>query len=175
VNYGSSNYPLAPHSIYVAAVGGVAAAIAQAIWQFKDAGCSYNTAAGDGSVETVTIYDTTYAAPQPAYAVSFLVPGATPIYFAVTIATATGIPSNYVTLIQNAILAQFNGQNNNTPAGIASLILAGNYYAAVLNAVPGIQLVSIFVGVTASPTGYDVQMGIDQEPTLSIVDITVTP
>ncbi len=174
VDYGSTNYPLAPHSIYVAVVGGEAAAIAQAIWQFKDAGCNYNATAGEGSVETVTVYDATYPAPQPAYAVSFIVPGAAPVYFAVAIATATNLPSNYVTLIQNAILAQFNGENENTPAGIASLILASSYYAAVLNAVPGIQLVSILVGLSSSPSGYDCQMGIDQEPTLQTSDITVT-
>ena len=65
VDYGSTNYPLAPHSIYVAVIGGEAAAIAQAIWQFKDAGCSYNTADGEGSVETVTVYDTRYWQPPP--------------------------------------------------------------------------------------------------------------
>ncbi|MBU6232460.1 baseplate J/gp47 family protein [Patescibacteria group bacterium] len=174
VNYGSTNYPLAPHSIYVAVVGGQAASIAQAIWQFKDAGCSYNTAAGNGTVQTVTVYDTRYTAPQPAYDVSFVVPGSTPVYFAVTLGSSANLPSNYATTIQNAIIAQFEGQNNNTPAGIASLILAGNYYGAVLAALPGVELVSIFVGLAASPTGYDVQMGIDQEPTLSAADITVT-
>ena len=174
VDYGSTNYPLAPHSIFVAVIGGEAAAIAQAIWQFKDAGCSYNPAAGDGSVETVTVYDTRYAAPQPAYAVSFLVPGATAVYFAVNVAASPAPPSGYATLIQNAIIAQFNGENGNTPAGIASLILASSYYAAVLNAVPGVTLISIFVGLTSSPSGYECQMGIDQVPTLDLSGITVT-
>jgi hypothetical protein len=185
VNYGSTNYPLAPHSIYVAAAGGAASAVAQAIWQFKDSGCSYSawpnypggsTVPGEGSVETVTVYDVLpqYAPNYPAYGVSFIVPGTTPIYFAVTLATAIGLPSNYVTLIQNAIIAQFNGQNNNTPAGISSLILTASYYAPVINAVPGIQIVSIFAGLAPSPTGYDVQMGIDQVPTLSSSAIAVT-
>lgn len=174
VDYGSTNYPLAPHSIYVAVVGGTASAVAQAIWQYKDGGCSYNTSAGNGSVETVTVYDTNYVAPQPAYQVSYIIPGSTPVYFAVSLATATGLPGGYATTIQNAIIAQFNGQNNNTPAAINSLILASNYYAAVLNAVPGIQVASIAVGLTASPTGYEAQMGIDEVPTLSAADITVT-
>lgn len=174
VDYGSTNYPLAPHSIFVAVVGGEAAAIAQAIWQYKDAGCSYNIAAGDGSVETVTVYDTRYAVPQPAYPVSFLVPGATAVYFAVNVSASPAPPSGYATMIQNAIIAQFNGQNGNTPAGIASLILASSYYAAVLNAVPGVTLISIFVGLSSSPSGYECQMGIDQVPTLSSGDITVT-
>ncbi len=174
VNYGATNYPLAPHSIFVAVVGGTAAAIAQAIWQYKDSGCSYNTAAGQGTVETVTVYDTGYTSPQPAYPVSFLVPGATPVYFAVSVANSSLLPSDYVTLIQNAIVAQFNGQNGNTPAGIASLILASGYYGAVLNAVPGVTLISILVGLTASPTGYEAQVGIGQVPTLQVSAITVT-
>lgn len=174
VNYGATNYPLAPHSIFVAVVGGSSAAIAQAIWQFKDAGCSYNTANGEGTSQTITVYDTKYAAPQPAYSVSFLVPGNTPVYLAVTIANSSSLPSDYVALIQNAIIAQFNGENGNTPTGIASLILASSFYAAVLNAVPGVTLISILVGLTSSPTGYDCQLGIDQVPTLDASGITVS-
>lgn len=174
VNYGSTNYPLAPHSIFVAVVGGTAADIAQAIWQYKDAGCNYNTAAGNGTVQTVTVYDTRYSAPQPAYSVSFLVPGNTAIYFAVNLATATGLPSNYVTLVQNAIIAQFNGTNGATPESINSLILASAYYYAVQSAISGIQIASIYVGLAASPTGTQQQMGIDQVPTITAADITVT-
>ena len=168
VNYGSTNYPLAPHSVYVAVVGGSPAAIAQAIWNAKDAGCNYN-----GNT-TETVYDTRYAVPQPAYQVTFNIPTATSVYFAVTVQSSATLPTNYVTLIQNAILAQFNGENGNTPAGIASLILVSSYYGAVLTAVPGISLLSILVGLTSPATAYDVQMGIDQQPTLDAADITVT-
>jgi uncharacterized phage protein gp47/JayE len=167
VDYGPTNYPLAPHSIYVAVVGGSANAIAQAIWNAKDGGCNYN-----GNT-TETVYDTRYAAPQPAYAVTFEIPSPVPVYFAVTVTNATALPSNYATLIQNAIIAQFNGENGNTPAGIASLILALSYTGAILAAVPGLSLVSIFVGLTALPTGYEAAMGIDQVPTLSSADISV--
>jgi hypothetical protein len=183
VDYGSTNYPLAPHSVYVAVVGGTASAIAQAIWNAKDGGCSYSawpdypagsTVPGDGSVETVVVYDARYSAPQPAYGVSFIVPAATPVYFAVTVTNAASLPSDYATLIQNAIIAQFNGENNNTPAGIASQILSLSYTGAIFAALPGVSLVSVFVGLSSSPTGYDVTMGIDQQPTLSSADISVT-
>jgi uncharacterized phage protein gp47/JayE len=167
VDYGPTNYPLAPHSIYVAVVGGSASAIAQAIWLAKDGGCNYN-----GNT-TETVYDTRYAAPQPAYAVTFEIPSAVPVYFAVTVTNAATLPSDYATLIQNAIIAQFNGENGNTPAGIASLILALSYTGAIFAAVPGLSLVSIFVGLTASPTSYEAAMGIDQVPTLSSADISV--
>jgi uncharacterized phage protein gp47/JayE len=167
VDYGPTNYPLAPHSIYVAFVGGAASAIAQAIWNAKDSGCSYN-----GNT-TETVYDTRYAAPQPAYQVTFNIPTATPLYFAVTITDAATLPSGYVAMIQAAIIAQFNGENNNTPASIGSLITALSYVGAIIAAVPGIVLVSIFVGLSASPTTYDVTMGIDQQPTLDATGIMV--
>ena len=72
-------------------------------------------------------------------------------------------------------LAQFNGENENTPAGIGSLITASSYYAAVLSVLVG---TGATLGVhlrrmTASPTGFEAQIGIDQEPTLSAGNITV--
>jgi uncharacterized phage protein gp47/JayE len=168
VDYGSTNYPLAPHSIYVAVVGGSASAIAQAIWNAKDGGCNYN-----GNT-TETVYDTRYAAPQPAYAVTFNIPTGMPVYFAVTVTNAASLPSDYATLIKNAIVAQFNGENGNTPAGIASMILALSYTGAIFAAVPGVSLVSILVGLSGPATLNDVTMGIDQAPTLDVSNITVT-
>ncbi len=170
VNYGPTNYPLAPHSIYVAVVGGTSSAIGQAIWDAKDAGCSYN-----GNT-TVTVYDTRpqYAPNYPAYQVTYNIPTATPVYFAVSIQSSASLPSGYVALIQNAIIAQFNGQNSNTPAGIASTILASSYYGAVLASIQGLGLLSIQVGVTSPGALNDVTMGIDQQPTLSSSAITVT-
>lgn len=185
VNYGPTNYPLAPHSVYIAVVGGAASAIAQAIWEEKDGGCSYSawpnyptvpTVPGDGSVETVIVYDTRpqYYPNYPAYGVSFVVPGATPIHFAVSVQNLSSLPSDYVTLIQNAIIAQFNGENNNAPAGIASTIVGLTYVGAIIAAIPGVVPISIFVGLTGSPTAYEITMGIDQIPTLDASNVVVT-
>ena len=185
VNYGATNYPLAPHSIYVSVVGGVASAIAQAIWNAKDGGCSYSawpnypsgsTVPGDGSVETVVVYDELpqYAPNYPAYGVSFVVPGPTPVYFAVSVQNSSSLPANYVDLIKAAIIAQFNGENNNTPAGIASTIVALTYVGAIIAAVPGVVPISLFVGLTSSPSAYEVTMGIDQKPTIDVSQIAVT-
>ena len=184
VNYGPTNYPLARNSVYIAVVGGTASAIAQAIWNAKDSGCSYSAfpnypagidVPGYGSVETCVVYDTRpeYAPNYPSYGVSFVVPGPTPVYFAVTVTNAATLPSGYATLIQNAIIAQFNGENNNTPAGIASQIIALSYVGAIIAAIPNITLVSVFVGLTGSPSTYDVTIGIDQVPTLTATDISV--
>ncbi|MGC9159774.1 MAG: hypothetical protein ACP5FH_12395, partial [Terracidiphilus sp.] len=169
VNYGSTNYPLAPHSVYVGVVGGLASAIAQAIWNAKDGGCNYN-----GNT-TETVYDTRpqYAPNYPAYQVTFNIPTAVPVYFTVNIQNSPQLPSNYVTLIQNAVVAQFNGQNGTTPAGMNSLILASSYYGAVIAAVQGVSLVNILVGTSSPGAANDVQMGIDQQPTISASNVTV--
>lgn len=175
VEYGSSNYPLAPHSLYVAVVGGNAQSVAQAIWGKKDTGCSYNTTPGNGSVSTQTVTDTSgYSFPQPNYQVSFINPGALPIYFSVQIANAPNLPSNITTLIQNAIIAQFNGQNGNARARIGSSIIAAQYYAAVSAIGNYLTLLGIQVGITSPGTAEQVQAGIDQTPTLSAGNITVT-
>ena len=183
INYGTTNYPLAPHSVYIAVVGGSASAIAQAIWLAKDGGCSYSawpdypsgsTVPGEGSVETSIVYDTRYSAPQPSYGVSFVVPAATPVYFAVTVQNSASLPSNYTALIKAAVIAQFNGENSNTPAGIASEILASSYYGAVIASVPGLSLLSVLVGLSGPGAAYDLTMGIDQVPTLDSSNITVT-
>jgi hypothetical protein len=167
---GSTNYPLLPHSLYVAVVGGIDADIAQAIWIKKDTGCDYN-----GNT-TVVVLDTSpqYSAPFPAYPVQFNRPTATPVLFAVQIVNSTTLPANIVALIQNAIIAQFNGLNPAIPpARIASAITGANYYGAVIGAAQTVTVLSVLVGITAA-TLTQVTMGIDQSPVISAADITVT-
>ena len=183
VNYGSTNYPLAPHSLYVAVIGGSAAAVASAIWTPKNDGASYSawpnppggpTVPGLGTVVTEVVYDTRYGAPQPAYNVSWITPSAAPVYFALTFNDPSGSLSGYLTAIKAAIVAQFNGNSGSSPEGIASLIAASSYYAAVLGAIlgSGMTLVSMFVGLSSSPTGYEAQVGIDQVASISDANIT---
>ena len=184
VNMGSTNYPLAPHSLYVAVVGGNDQSVAQAIWGKKDNGCSYSawpnvpsgpTVPGDGTVSTETVSDTSgYSFPQPSYQVSFIRPGALPIFFSVQIVNSPNLPSNLTTLVQNAILDQFTGQNGNARARIGSTILAAQYYAPVAALGANVNLLGIQVGITSPGASTEVQVGIDQTPTLSAGNITVT-
>lgn len=165
---GSSNYPMLPHSIYVAVVGGVDADVANAIWLKKDDGCDYN-----GNT-TVVVYDTTYSVPQPSYPVKFERPASTPVLFAVQISNSNTLPSNIVALIQATIVAQFTGTNPAIPpARIASAITGANYYGAVIGAAPNVTVLSVLVGITA-PTLTQVTMGIDQSPTISAANISVS-
>lgn len=182
VDTGSTNYPLAPHSLYVAVLGGDVQAIAQAMWDKKDDGCDYSAhpvaqspVPGQGTVATATVTDPSgYSFPQPSYQVSFIIPGALPIFFAVQIKNVPSLPSNIVALIQAAIIAQFSGTNGAVMARIGSLILATSFYGPVAAAAANVLIVSVAVGTSASPTGNDVQVGIDQTPTITAANISVT-
>ena len=169
VSVGATSYSVAKNAIYVAAYGGVAATIANLIWSKKSPGC--NTVGNTPIVVT----DTNYSLPQPSYTINFNTPTTVPIYFAVTLASNTGLPGNYKTLIQNAIIAQFLGTTGSTRARIGSAILASNFYGPVINLGPLYQVTSVFVGQSASPSGTSTTMGIDQMPTITAANITVSP
>lgn len=168
VNTGSTNYPIAPHSVYVAAVGGVDADIAAAIWSKKDVGCDYN-----GNT-TVTVTDASgYSYPQPQYVIKFQRPDALPVKFAVSLINDPLLPLDIVQKVKDAIVARFNGTDGTTRERIGALILASRYYGAVASVAPNVAVVSLLIGTT-SPTLGQVSVGIDQRPTLSESDIYVT-
>jgi hypothetical protein len=149
-------------------VGGADSEVANAIWQKKDVGCDYN-----GNT-AVTITDTAgYSFPAPSYVVKFQRPIALPIKFLVTLVNSSLLPSNIVQLVQAAILARFNGVDGTTLERIGALILASRYYGAVVGVAANVSLISVFIG-TSFATLSQVPVGIDQRPTLSLNDITVT-
>lgn len=169
VNTGSTNYPVIANSIYVAVAGGAEADIAQAILSKKSLGCSYN-----GNT-TYTLTDTSGGVPPyPTYDVTWEVPAALPVYFAVNIADNPALPGDVVNLVRQAIADAFNGDDGGQRARIASTLVSGRYYAGV-NAVDShMEILSIFVGAAATPTGTSLAVGIDQRPTLDQSNIAVT-
>ncbi len=169
VNTGATNYPVAANSIYVAVAGGAQADIAKAIWSKKSLGCAYN-----GSTSYTYTDSSAGITPYPTYTVKWVVPTSVPVYFAVNIANNASVPSNITTLVQNAILAAFNGQDGGSRARIGSTLYAGRYFAGISAIGEGVNLLSIGIGTTASPTATSLALGIDQLPTLSASDITVT-
>jgi hypothetical protein len=165
---GVTEYPLAAHSVYVAAVGGLDQDVGEAIWSKKDVGCSYN-----GNT-TVTVTDTSgYNYPQPTYEVKFERPSSLPIFFEVEIVNDPTLPSDIVARVKAAILARFNGTDGTQREKIGALVLASRYYGAVTASAQNVSLLSILIG-TATPTLTQVPVGIDQRPTLDVTDITVT-
>ena len=100
-------FTLAARSIYVAAFGGAAAAVAQAIWTKKPPGIPMN---GNTSV-AVTDQNPAYSPPFPSYTILFQTPSVLPVYFIVNIANSPLVPSNAIMLVQAAIVNAFNGAN----------------------------------------------------------------
>lgn len=158
------------NSIYVCAYGGVAQSIGNAIWTKKSPGCNYN---GNTSVTVLDTQNGFYTPPYPSYTVTFETPTATAIKFAVTMANNPNVPANAIVLIQDAIIASFYGQDGGQRARIGSNIFHSRFYAAVFALGSWVQIHEIRLGVgTANKDS--VLMQIDQVPTLSSTDISVT-
>ena len=168
ITVGSSNYSLASHSIYVAAVGGTAANIAQAIWLKKDVGADYN-----GNTSVVVTDTSGYNIPYPTYTVKYQVPASLPILFAVQIANNSALPSNIVALVQNAIISAFSGGDGGPRARIGSTIFASRFYSPVAAIGMNVSILSILIG-TSSATLASLTVGIDQSPTVTAANISVT-
>lgn len=168
VNVGATNYALAPHSLYVAVVGGLNAAIAKAIWQKKDVGCDYN-----GNTTVVVTDDSGYSPPLPTYNVKFERPAPLAILFAVEIQDDPGLPADIEDLVKAAIIATFNGLDGGTRVRIGSLLLASKFYPGVIRIGPEVSVLSILLG-SVTPTLTSQLIGIDQAPTVQESDISVT-
>ena len=136
------NYTLAPHSISVAAVGGIASAVAAAIWSKKPPGCNYN-----GNT-TIVVQDTSsgYSPPYPSYNVTFQIPAPLSIFFLVTLSSQQIIPSNALALIQAAVISAFAGGDGGPRARIGSSIFASRFYTAVAGLGAWAQIVEIKIG-----------------------------
>lgn len=168
VNYGSTNYPLAPHSVFVSVLGGASSDIAQAIWSKKDCGCDTN-----GNCQVTVIDPSGYSYPPPSYLINFVQPTALSIYFAVNIVNDPSLPSDIVSLIQAAVVAQFSGENGSQRERIGSTVHASKYYGPVALAASNIQINSILIGTAPNPSGVIVPVGIDQYPNISTANIAV--
>ncbi len=156
VSVGATSYSVAAHSMLVSVYGGLASAIALAIWLGKDGGCGYN-----GNT-TYTVADTSYpVGSQPQYPVTWLIPAPVPTYFLVTLQNNSSLPANIAQLVQQAVLATFNGEDaaGSVPAGIA-LTISGSRYAPQINLISSaVNIVSIEVGLQTGVTGESVGTG----------------
>ena len=169
VTFGSTNYSLSPHSIYIGVVGGTSTDIATAIWNSKDAGCDMV-----GNTTVVVSDSVNYNYPYPSWNITYNIPSATPCYFVVNIKNNTSLPSTIIADTKAAIVNVFNGTSNpSTKMRIGQEIFSGNFYPAVSGLSPVVNIVSLFVGTSVSPTSTTVTMGIDQVPTVAESNIVV--
>ena len=168
VTIGATSFVIPPHCVYVAAVGGTDADVANAIYLKKDGGCNLT-----GNT-TVIVQDTEsgVASPYPEYSISFQRPAALPIKFAVNIKNSASLPSNITELVKQSVINTFNGLNGFQRARIGGEIYASNYYGPIAQIANSVQVLSIKVGTT-TPTLDSVSVGADQAPTVTDSDITV--
>lgn len=133
---------LAANSLWVAAVGGNDEDIARAIWSKKSPGCAYN---GNTSVQ---ISDTNagYNPPLPTYTILFERPAPIEIIFSIELTNSPQVPSDAVTLIREAVMAAFTGEDGDSRARIGSTIYSSRFVPAVLALGSWVQLQSLLLG-----------------------------
>ena len=161
---------LAPHSIYIAVLGGADAEIAEAIYNSVSGGCDYNgttsvqyTDPVTGAVETV----------------KFQRPETVPFQISVTIQRSAGLSSGAITQAKQNIWNCFYGlpyqaENYDTPARlhIGETVYAGRFYCPVLAA--GLsQIVAIELGPKGGNMGVLAELTNAQAPSLDLDDIVI--
>ncbi len=168
ITIGSTVVTLVGHSVYVCVAGGEKEDIIKAIWERKDTGCNYN-----GNT-TGIVYDTNgYQPPYPEYQVKYQVPDAIPVLFAIQLADNSALPANITEMVKSAIISAFSGGDGGPRARIGAYIYASRFYAPVSNLSPYVSIISILIG-TDSATQNSILIGVDQFPTVSPENITVT-
>jgi hypothetical protein len=155
-----------PNSIYVAAVGGTDAAVAQAIWTKKSPGCGYN-----GST-TVVVQDTNsgYNAPLPSYNVSFVRPTPATVTFVVTLSNNPQVPANALTLVQNAVVSAFLGNDGGPRARIGDTLFASRFYGAIIALGTWVHIINVKLGCDNAPAA--VFVGSISGSTLTVTSVT---
>lgn len=163
LSLGSTNYSIAPHSVYVAVSGGEDEAIARTILTYAGGGCDFN-----GNT-TITIEDDNYSAPKPSYEVKFMRPEPTPVFFKVKI--ERGAPIGYQQTVQKAIIDTF--VNGDGRARIGSKIYAMRFIEPVNKSSDTINILDIEISLNKGDWKNSILLGIDQQPVISSENIEV--
>lgn len=159
---------LAPHSLYVAVVGGTDAAVAQAIYSKKAPGCDMV-----GNTTVTVVASDGYSVPYPTYAIKFQRPNGVPVFLDVELANNISVPADALLQVRAVVLTAFNGRDGGPRARIGSTLFASRFYAGIAALGPWVQIIRITIGTAASPTGDRVTVNMNQVPTLDASNITV--
>lgn len=156
---------VAAHSLYCCVLGGADQAVGNTIFTKLSPGAAMT----GGTTVTVTDTNPAFVAPFPTYSIQFDRPAAVPIFFAVSIVNGTSVPSDATTQVQQAITAAFA-----KAARMGGDIEALAYAGAVAALGPWARLRSLTVGTAVNPTGANVSLNINQNPTISAANVAVT-
>lgn len=179
--YGATSYPIQPHSVAISVAGGDDLAIAQAILSKLDAGCGLPDADGQGTLVSVLLEDSVnYGQPYPQYDIRFVRPLPVEVYARVEVAQLSTLPNTYVNDVQQALaealtggFATADGSITVQRARIGGQLVSAQYFPAIL-ALGNITPISIAFGFVPDPaTGEVVELGIDQLPVCTPLNITV--
>jgi len=168
VNFGATDYPLLPSSIFVCVYGGTDSEIADAIWRKAPPGIDFN-----GDTE-YTIYDTdTYSDNPPAYIIKWVTATPVPVFITVTLKSDDNLPSDIESQIRNALIQSFNGNDGGVRARIASTVSAGRFYSGIYKLDDNIDVMSIEIGRETDLLTNRISFGIDEIPTLEESNIKI--
>lgn len=138
---------LPANSVYIAAIGGAAADIGAAIFSKLPPGPAMvgNT--------TVSVQDTAppYVSPFPTYPITFEIPPALVVLFAISLQNGPDVPDNAATLVQNAIISAFAGGDGGPRARIGSTIFASRFIAPVAALGSWVRIISLLIGSANTP------------------------
>lgn len=170
VNKIIDDYLLKPHSIYVAVIGGSNQDIAEAIYKSLSAGCDYN-----GNTQITVIDPHTHAKEK----VTFMRPTQQNVYIKVNVFDKD-LPDNYETLIKNAVITNFYGQDEQieiageavTRAIMGQDIYASRFLPSILNKNIS-SLLSVQISLDNQTFSDYVHIKIDKEPYIDENNITV--
>lgn len=162
---------VAAHSVMVSVAGGAGQDIANAIWNNLPAGC------GMSGNTTFVINDTNYNIPYPQYTIKWQTPATKNVYFYVKLKNLATIPSNYMQLVQSAIIQSFNGQDGGSKARINSTIFADRFIANIRAQNSNLEVLYLGVSdVATSPSvmgNNQLSISIDQLPVTSTSNIYI--
>ena len=169
--YGSTNYPLKPHSVYVAVVGGDDYEIADAIWRKKDLGCDYN-----GNTSIYIVDESSHAAHPPTYEVLFNRPNNVRLKFVVTVGIDADLPDPPPDLdqqIKNAIYDTIYGVGSQR-GRIAGVVYGATFMCKLSSISQYLLILGVKIQKNATGPLLDyIALGIDEYPTFDINDVQV--
>lgn len=157
---------LISHSVAICIYGGNNDEIAEMIYNKLDAGCGTNGAttvtyiSEDSAVNTYQI-----VRPDPVN-----------VYIEVTINQTASTPSTIIDDVKNAVYNDFYGndaQSGNIRRGCGQTIYASSFSVATIKTAGVTDLVSIEIGKSAGTLGNSITLDADEEPVLSMDNISV--
>ncbi|HHK5645494.1 TPA: hypothetical protein ACQVLP_005501, partial [Serratia marcescens] len=169
VNKGVTNYSVLAHSIYVAVYGGSESGVGNAILNSAPPAVNMN-----GTTTFVVQDDENYVYPYPEYTIKWVTPAAVSVHFKVEIESNDSLPSNITSLVQQAIINAFSGEDGGTRARIGSKIFSGRYYSGVQSIdQSNINILGISLSKDGTTFSSSIEFGIDQIPTIDASNIVV--